>query len=317
MTITSAFGYRSTALEVAEGHDLHAKTVIVTGAASGIGVETARAFASRGADVTLAVRNTAAGNATAEELRREYPSATVHVLELDLSSLASVHTASSQFLDRGRPLDILVNNAGVMATPFARTVDGFETQFGTNHLGHFAFTLALIDPLRRSGNARVVALSSSAHRRSDLNREDPNYHARPYDPWESYGQSKTSNSLFALELTTRYAGDGVFSNAVMPGGIMTNLQRHMSDEDRRKSGFVDEEGNPNPLFKTPEQGASTSVWAALGAELDGVGGLYLENCAQAGPMDPDVPYFGYMPWALDPETSDFLWTLSEQLMKDR
>jgi NAD(P)-dependent dehydrogenase (short-subunit alcohol dehydrogenase family) len=157
-----------------------------------------------------------------------------------------------------------------------------------------------------------VSLSSSAHRRSDFNRDDPNYERRPYDRRESYGQSKTCSALFVVGLTRSFSDEGIFSNAVMPGGILTNPQRHMSIEDQRQAGFIDEGANPNPLFKCPAQGASTSVWAALAPELEAVGGLYLENCAQAGLMDHAQPFMGYMPYALDPGSADVLWQLSEE-----
>lgn len=314
MPITSSFTYHSTALEVARGHDLRGRHALVTGGASGIGVETVRALASCGADVTVAVRNVADGAEVVAELQSLYPDAALHLLELDLGSLASIDAATQAFLERGVALDILINNAGVMATPFERTSDGFELQFGTNHLGHFALTTSLLPALRRAQGARVVALSSSAHRRSDLHRDDPNYLHRPYEKWESYGQSKTANALFAVGLTNRFSAEGIFSNSVMPGGILTGLQRHMSPEDQLAAGFISEDGTPNPLFKSTAQGASTSVWAALAPELDGVGGLYLENCAQAGLMDPAVPYLGYMPYALDADSADFLWELSTSLV---
>jgi NAD(P)-dependent dehydrogenase (short-subunit alcohol dehydrogenase family) len=314
MTITSRFGYHSTALEVIDGHDLHGTYALVTGGASGIGVETVRALAVAGADITIVARNGSAASKVAAELGDHHPSASLHVIEVDLANLASVRAGAATFLKRGVPLSILINNAGVMATPFARTNDGFEMQFGTNHLGHFVLTSALVPALRLAAGARVVSLSSSGHRRSDVHFEDPNYEHRPYDRWGAYGQSKTANALFAVELTRRFGAEGIFANAVMPGGIMTGLQKHMSHDERVAAGFVDAEGKPNVAFKTPAAGASTSIWAAVGDELAGVGGRYLENCAEAGLMDPATPYVGYMPYALDPEHARRLWDLSERLV---
>jgi len=314
MTISSAFGYHSTALEVMEGHDLSGSFALVTGGASGIGVETVRALASAGADVTIAVRNVGAGHLVAELLMREMSKATVHVVELDLASLDSVRRCVATFVQRDVPLSILINNAGVMATPFERTAEGFELQFGTNHLGHFALAVGLVPALQRSDGARVVSLSSSGHRRSDVDFDDPNYESRPYDRWGAYGQSKTANSLFAVGFTKRFANDGIVANAVMPGGIFTGLQKHMTLAEQQQLGWFDDAGNPNPLFKSPAQGASTSIWAAVGDELDGVGGLYLENCAEGEEADPSTPMVGYQPWALDPESADRLWDLSDVLV---
>ncbi len=310
---TSRFGARSTALEVVEGIDLTGRSAIVTGGASGIGVETVRALAVAGAAVTIATRSQAAAADVAEMVTRAHPSASVDVLELDLASLASVRAAAATYLSRGTPLDVLVNNAGVMATPLGRTAEGFELQFGTNHLGHFAFTVALLGALRRAGGARVVSLSSIGHRRSDLVADDPNYLHRDYDRWEAYGQSKTANALFAVALSERFAADGILSNAVMPGGILTGLQKHLSREDQEALGWLAADGTPNPRFKSPEQGAATSVWAAVAPELEGVGGRYLEDCAEASPMDPATPNVGYLPYAIDPGSAAVLWELSERL----
>jgi NAD(P)-dependent dehydrogenase (short-subunit alcohol dehydrogenase family) len=218
------------------------------------------------------------------------------------------------FNQRWSKLDILVNNAGVMATPFTHTSEGFEMQFGTNHMGHFLLTTLLLPALLASGKARVVSVSSLGHRRSDIGWDDINYEQRPYDPWQAYGQSKTANILFAVGLTQRYADQGLTANALHPGGIHTNLQKHVPQSLWQTMGWVDAEGKINPGFKTIEQGASTSVWAALGSELEGIGGLYLEDCHEAEIMNPETPMNGYMPYARSPENAARLWEVSEKLV---
>ncbi|MUN40968.1 SDR family NAD(P)-dependent oxidoreductase [Actinomadura litoris] len=311
MTFTT-FGADSTAMDVIAGHDLSGKEAVVTGGASGLGLETARALAAAGARVVLAARNPGAGEAAAARLRAETGGEVVF-RPLDLGSLASVTGWARRHVETGRPLHLLVANAGIMATPLTRTADGFESQFGVNHLGHFAFTAGLLPALRAAGGARVVVLSSRAHRRGDVDLDDPNYERGPYDPWQAYGRSKTANALFAVGLTARHAAEGITANAVMPGAIMTGLQRHIPRQelaDMGWSGVFDPRG-----WKTPEQGAATSVWAAVAPELDGVGGRYLENCAigtpWTGPGDPPTGH--YLPYALDPGTADRLWALSERL----
>ena len=314
MTITSPFSARSTALEVVAGHDLSNKTVLITGAGSGIGFETARALLVAGAEVVLAIRNLDKGEEVARTLRNATKNARLHLLQIDLGSLVSVRKAAQQFLQRWSQLSILINNAGVMATPQEYTPEGFERQFGTNHLGHFLLTTLLLPALQAGAPARVVALSSSGHRRSDIHFEDIQYRTRPYDKWEAYGQSKTADALFAVGLTKHFANEGITANAVHPGGIHTELQRYIPQEEWRALGWIDEQGNVNPLFKTTEQGASTSVWAAVGSELNGVGSLYLEDCQEALPFDPAKPYAGYMPYALNPEHAERLWAISQELV---
>lgn len=312
--ITSRFGATSTAREVAAGHDLNGRAAIVTGAASGIGVETARALAEAGAAVTLAVRNTDAGQAVADEINRTAGAGKARVARLDLADQASIRAFASAWGDA--PLDLLVNNAGVMACPQAYTVDNLEMQIGANHFGHAALTLRLAPSLEKAAKAgrasRVVALSSIGHRRSNINWDDVNYRTRPYDKWESYGQSKTANALFAVGFDKRFRDAGVNANAVMPGGIMTPLQRHLTQQEMRDFGWIDEEGRVNDRFKTTEQGAATSVWAALGAELEGVGGLYLEHCNQALPWSADNPFEGVLPYATDPAGAERLWGITQQ-----
>jgi NAD(P)-dependent dehydrogenase (short-subunit alcohol dehydrogenase family) len=312
VTVHSAFTREATALEVIAGHDLSGSVAVITGGASGIGLETTRALLHAGARVLVAVRDPErAGEALAGLEARPGQLETVR---LDLASLASVRAAAAQILASTPKLKLLINNAGTMATPLGQTEDGFETQSGTNHLGHFLFTTLLMPALIAAAPARVVALSSSGHRRSDVHLEDPNFRERAYEKWNAYGQSKTANSLFAVELTRRYQGQGVTANAVHPGGIMTNLQRFLPREEQLAMGWMDEQGNLNPAFKTPEQGAATSVWAAVGSELEGLGGLYLEDVGEALPFDPANPFTGYMPYARDPQTAQKLWTLSEELV---
>ncbi|HEX7884659.1 MAG TPA: oxidoreductase [Phenylobacterium sp.] len=311
--ITSDFGARSTAREVAAGHDLNGVRAIVTGGASGIGVETARALAEAGAEVMLAVRNTEAGEATAAEIGKTAPGK-VSVGKLDLSDLPTVAAFASAWGDR--PLDILINNAGVMACPQSYTAQDLEMQVGSNHFGHYLLSILLARALMNAADegrqSRVVSLSSIGHRRSGVNFDDIHYRQRPYDKWESYGQSKTANSLFAVGFHDRFADLGVTANAVMPGGIFTPLQRYLPREEMIAFGWIDENGKLNDRFKSTEQGASTSVWAALGEELEGVGGLYLEDCAQAAPWTQENPFAGVMPHALDPDAADRLWAVSEE-----
>ncbi len=311
--ITSEFGARTTAREVAEGHDLNGTTVIVTGGASGIGVETARALAEAGATVTLAVRNAEAGETAAADIGKTAPGK-VSVGRLDLSDLTSVAAFASAWGDK--PLDILINNAGVMACPLSYTAQDLEMQIGTNHFGHYLLTMLLARGLMNAAEegraSRVVSLSSIGHRRSGIHFEDIHYRQRPYDKWEAYGQAKTANALFAVGFHDRFADLGVTANAVMPGGIRTPLQRHLTDEEMRAFGWIDEQGRVNERFKTPEQGAATSVWAALAPELEGVGGLYLEHCNQALPWTEANPFEGVMPHALDPEAAERLWEVSEE-----
>jgi len=312
--ITSQFGATTTALEVVAGHDLSGRTAIVTGGAAGLGLQTVRALAQAGATVVIGARSTAAGEQAIAQI--EPASAKrISVEPLELGSFASVRQFAARW--GHRPLDLLINNAGVMATPQGLTQDQLETQIGINHFGHFLLTLRLIPALeagaRRSGHfSRVVVLSSGGHRLSPIHFDDPHYRARPYDKWEAYGQSKTANALFAVELSRRFKDRGVVANSVMPGRIRTGLIRHLSDEDLARFGSHPRQDTPPPGYKTPEQGAATTVWAAVAQELEGVGGLYLEDCAQAVPATPELRRSGVMPHALDPLAAERLWTLSER-----
>ncbi|MBI5941761.1 MAG: SDR family NAD(P)-dependent oxidoreductase [Caulobacterales bacterium] len=312
--ITSPFGAFTPAREIVAGHDLTGKTVIVTGAATGIGIETARALAEAGAEVVIAARKPDLAAEACAEINKTAKGPGARFEMLDLSELASIRAFAGRWGDK--PLHILINNAAVMACPLDRTKDGFEMQIGTNHFGHFLLSVLLAPALeagaKQAGRpSRLVALSSIGHRRSDINWDDVNYITRPYDKWESYGQAKTANSLFAVGFHKRFKDRGITANAVMPGGIMTPLQRHMQHEEMVAMGWIDPEtGKIRDGFKTPEQGASTSVWAAVGPELEGIGGLYLENCNQAEPWTKEAPFVGVLPHALNPESADRLWALS-------
>lgn len=308
------FGAFTPARIVAGEHDLNGRNIIVTGGASGIGLETARALAGAGADVMLAVRDRSAGERAAVHINESIGADKVVAGTLDLASLSSV----SSFVDAwgDQPLDVLINNAGVMACPQAYTSDELEMQIGVNHFGHFLLSIGLARALMNAAEedraARVVSLSSIGHRRSPIHFDDVHYRNRPYDKWEAYGQSKTANALFAVAFDERFAEHGINANAVMPGGIMTPLQRHLSQDEMAAMGWLDEDGKPVEGFKTPEQGASTSVWAAVADELEGEGGLYLEDCSVAMPWTKDRPNHGVMDHALDPEAAERLWILSEE-----
>ncbi|WP_238016388.1 SDR family NAD(P)-dependent oxidoreductase [Dactylosporangium sp. AC04546] len=303
--ITTPFGAESTAEQVVAGVDLAGKRAVVTGGASGIGVETARALAGRGAEVVLAVRDTGAGERVAEDIVATTGNKQISVARLDLSDLASVN-AFVQNGDPG-PLHILVNNAGVMAAPLSRTGNGWELQFATNHLGHFALTLGLLPQLRSAGGARVVSVASSAHLRSPVVFDDIHFERREYEPWSAYGQSKTANILFALEATRRWAGDGIFVNSLHPGSIRTALQRHVTDEEIARLRAAAGAGLSE--WKTVEQGAATSVLLAASPLLDHVGGHYFEDCNEALPNQPGTR-FGVAAYALDPEAAARLWDVS-------
>ncbi len=296
--ITTPFTAESTAAEVVDGVDLAGRRVIVTGGASGIGIETARALAGAGAEVTLAVRNIRAGERTAEDIIATTGNKQVLVAPLDLADQASVASFAAAW---GGPLHILVNNAGLMASPEMRTPEGWEMQFATNHLGHFALATGLHRALAAAVGARVVSVSSSAHLRSPVVFSDIHFRQRAYEPWAAYGQSKTANVLFAVEATRRWAGDGITANALMPGGIRTNLQRYVTDAELDR------------IWKTPEQGAATSVLVATSPLLEGVGGRYFEDCNEAGPNQPGTRR-GVAAYALDPEAAARLWQVSVQTL---
>ena len=302
--ITTPFGAQSTAAEVIAGIALTGRRAIVTGGASGIGIETARALVGAGAEVTLAVRNTEAGERTAADIIASTGNKQVLVAPLDLADQASVAALVAGW---NGPLHILVNNAGIMASPLMRTPQGWEMQFATNHLGHFALATGLHHALAAAGGARVVSVSSSAHHRSPVIFDDIHFEHRPYEPWAAYGQSKTANVLFGVEATKRWASDGITVNALMPGGIRTNLQRYVSDEELERMRVA--AGVTGATWKTPEQGAATSILVATSPLLDGVGGRYFEDCnaAEAGKLSARN---GVAAYALDPAAAARLWQVS-------
>jgi len=302
--ITTPFNAESTAAEAVAGIDLNGQPVIVTGGASGIGIETARALAGAGAEVTLAVRDLAAGQRTAADITATTGNRHVLVAPLDLADQASV---ASFVAGWDGPLHILVNNAGLMACPLMRTPEGWEMQFATNHLGHFALAMGLHHALAEAGRARVVSVSSAGHLNSPVVFDDVHFLEREYDPWTAYGQSKTANVLFGVEATKRWASDGIAVNALMPGAIHTNLQRYISAEElaRMRSRL----GGTDPIWKTPQQGAATSVLVATSPLLDGVGGRYFEDCNEAEPHQPGTRR-GVADYALDPEAAALLWQVS-------
>jgi len=309
--ITTQFGPRCTAEEVARGIDLTGRRIVVTGGASGIGVETARALAGTGADITLAVRDTEAGERTAADITATTGNTAIVVQRLNLTDRASI----AAFAERWEgPLHVLVNNAGVMARPEGHTVDGWELQFATNHLGHFALALGLREALTAAGGARIVVVSSSAHRQSPVVFEDIHFRDRPYEPWTAYGQSKTANVLFAVEATRRWAADAITANALMPGGIWTNLQRHVDVETRARWDAAASSGAV--AMKTPEQGAATSVLLATSPQLEGIGGRYFEDCNEAPVVPADEPgSAGVREYALDPDAARRLWDISLQMLE--
>jgi NAD(P)-dependent dehydrogenase (short-subunit alcohol dehydrogenase family) len=300
--IRTEFDIHSTAAEVVAGIDLTGRRIVVTGGASGIGVETTRALAGAGADVTIAVRDIGAGERVAAEIRSMINHGSVTVALLDLTD----HATIDAFVEAWEgPLDVLVNNAGVMETPETYTPEGWELQFATNHLGHFALALGLHDALAAAGNARIVSVSSTALYASPVVFDDLFFEHRAYDPGLAYGQSKTANVLFAVEATRRWAADGITANALMPGSIATNLQRHSGGDD-----------TPPERQKTTEQGASTTVLLATSPLLEGVGGRYFVNNQEAAVLDePTDVLDGVAPYALDPAAAARLWEVSLTLLE--
>lgn len=307
----SEFDASTTTDEVTHGIDLSGRQVVITGASSGLGVETARSLAAAGAAVMLVARDARKLAAALDGLRAAVPGATFDTVLLDLADLASVRRGAEAILARCPRIDVLVNNAGVMACPLQRTADDLEMQFGTNHVGHFLLTARLMPALRAAAPSRIVNLSSAGHRFGAVNLEDPNYRQRDYDKWVAYGESKTANVLFTVGLEQRFAGQGVHALAVHPGVIMTELSRHMDDAD---FALLQSRGGADGLtFKSVEQGAATSVWAATAAALEGRGGLYLEDCRVAGPVVAGQQG-GVEAYATDPAIADRLWALSESLV---
>ncbi|CAF2598086.1 unnamed protein product [Rotaria sp. Silwood2] len=313
---TPTFHAKSTALEVVKGlnANLDKQLVLITGCTSGIGVETARALATANAHVIITARDMKKGVEVVEDLKKTTGNNKIEVMELDLSSLQSVRDFVDQFRGRNLPINILICNAGVMACPYGKTVDGFETQFGVNHLGHFLLTTSLIPELKAGKPSRVVVVSSLANRRSGINWDDINWE-KNYDKWLAYAQSKTANILFAKQFNKLYSSEGIQAYALHPGGILTNLVKYVTMEERKALGWFKEDGTLIDRFKNVEQGASTSVYAALAPELDNHGGEYLENCAISQGVNPDMTTFwGMGTHAVDMESAERLWKLSEQLV---
>lgn len=315
------FNAKSTADDVLLGVDLNGKRFLVTGTSAGIGVETARALVARGANVVGLVRDLGKADAAAEPVRdtAAQTGGSFELAQLDLASLRNVRARADALLADGRPFDAIVANAGVMATPFSRTVDGYELQFATNYLGHFALVIR-IEPLL-APNGRVVVLSSQAHRVADLDLDDPKFERQAYEPFVAYGRSKTAASLFAVELDRRLRHRGIRAVAVMPGNSLTELPRNFSAE--QLQGLFQtvgkaraDAGLPPGELKSIAQAAATSVWAAVVADAEAVGGRYLEDCAVAPVNDSPNPFAdGVRSYALDPEKARQLWLKSEDLLQ--
>jgi NAD(P)-dependent dehydrogenase (short-subunit alcohol dehydrogenase family) len=309
------FGAATTADEVLEGIDLTGKLMLITGGSSGLGQETARALAAHGAHVVLTARNLAKGDGVAAAIRESSGNQKVEVMDVELGSMASIRSFAERFLTRHPRLDVLIDNAGVMACPFARTSDGFETQFGSNHVGHFLLTCLLAPALLRGAPSRIVSVSSRGHHMSPVVFDDIQFEKRPYDKWLSYGQSKTANILFAVALEKRLGSRGVHANALHPGGIMTELGRHLQPEDREF--ILSRVSRGGVGFKTVEAGAATETFAATAPELEGRGGFYLEDCHVATVNDAEDALDGVKSYALDPANAERLWEESEKLVDQK
>jgi len=315
------FSATSTTDEVLAGIDLSGKRILVTGVSAGLGVETARALAAHGATVIGAARDLAKAETATELVRAAAANGgSLDLIELDLASLVSVRAAADALVAKGEPLDVVIANAGVMAAPFGHTADGFETQFGTNHLGHFVFINRIASLLRPGG--RVVSLASSGHRFANVDLDDPNFTRGDYDPWVAYGRSKTANILFAVEFDRRHRERGVRAAAVHPGGIQTELGRHLDDGAieamiAQINANLAAEGKPAYQWKTIPQGAATSVWAGVVGDADDIGGRYCENCHVTTNVTDgalSVMSEGVRPYAIDPDTAKALWAKSEELV---
>jgi len=309
--MTTQLGADTTAEEAAGNIDLSGQTIVVTGGSAGLGVETARVLASRGARIVSVVRDEAKGRAAADKIKESVPNAEIEFGVLDLFDLESVRRGADDIAKRFPKIDRLINNAGVMACPLGRTAQGLDTQLGTNHLGHFVLTARLMPAILAGAPSRIVNLSSAGHRLSPFRFEDPFFEKEDYDKWTAYGQAKTANILFTVELEKRYADRGVHSIAVHPGAIQTELGRHMDQDDI--AALMARRPQSGPMkFKEVPQGAATSVWTATAPDLEGRGGIYCEDCGVAEPIeDPDAS-LGVLTWALDEQAAAKLWSLSEE-----
>ena len=310
--INSGFGAKSEPSEILAGIDLTGKVAVVTGGYSGIGLETTRALSSCGARVLVPARRVD----VARELLRDVVDEN-DVIAIALANFSSVRDCVASITPIVNSIDFLINNAGVMACPETRVGNDWELQFAANHLGHFALTLGLLPALKMSGNARIVALSSTAHKLSAIRWDDIHF-ANDYDKWQAYGQSKTADSLFAVALDQRMKDSGIRAFSVHPGGIMTPLQRHLDLEEMVALGWLGKDGQPSEMaaamFKTPSQGATTTLWAATSPQLENIGGVYCENCDVAAMQQegPGARYSGVAPWAIDSEQAKRLWVISEE-----
>ncbi len=318
--MTHSFGATSTTDEVLRGMNLSGKRVLVTGVSAGLGVETARALAAQGAEVIGAARDISKAEAATEQVRTQASrGGSLHLVRLDLASLDSVRRCADGLLAAGKPFDVIIANAGVMACPKGTTIDGFETQFGTNHLGHFVLVNRIVSLLRPG--SRLVNLSSAGHRHADVDLEDPNFERSPYAEFIAYGRSKTANVLFAVEFDRRHKASGVRATAVHPGGIQTELARHMTPEAMAKLiaeiNASQPKGAPPFSWKSIPQGAATSVWAACVADAEAIGGRYCEDCHVAEVVSVPGVREGVRPYALDPHRAQALWQKSEEMVGER
>ena len=314
----SPYGAKTDGAEVVADLDLSGKTAIVTGGYSGIGLETTRALAAKGALVIVPVRSPAKAKENLAGIEGE-----VKTASLDLADLGSVHAFADAMLGELDSLDLLIDNAGIMACPEARVGPGWESQFGINHMGHFALTKRLMPLLEKTPGARVIAVSSAAHKMGDIRWDDIQFTDGEYDKWKAYGQSKTANALFANALSRRLKDAGGLAFSLHPGAIFTPLQRHLPTEEMAAFGWLDENGEPSEMakktFKTPEQGSSTTLWAATASVLEGKPGVYCADCDIAAPTDPDGPggrWSGVDAHAADDEAAEKLWAISEALLAE-
>ncbi|MDO9437114.1 SDR family NAD(P)-dependent oxidoreductase [Hydrogenophaga sp.] len=311
--ITSRFDRESSVFDVVDGLDLNGQCALVTGGGSGFGYATARALAQAGATVYVADVDIEKTRRAADAFNAEHGKARLHPLALDLASQSGVRSFASAFLAQVPALHILVNNAGIMAAPQGYTEDGIERQFAVNYLGHYVLTRLLQPALVSARGARVVSVSSIGHRRSDIRYDDIHFRHTPFNTWDAYGQSKTACALLAVEVDRRWSKHGVRSNTLNPGGSLTGLHEHLTVEERKRMGWLDEEGKSPARWRTPEQCASTATWLASAPELADVGGRYFEECQQAPAWSESDPGVGVKTYAIDPDNARRLWRVSAEM----